>query len=45
MKLATISGVNGPYTDDDFDRVRTAALAARAAQDPAAAAAGMRESS
>jgi predicted amino acid dehydrogenase len=32
MKLATISGVNGPYTDEDFDRVRTAALAARAAQ-------------
>ena len=32
MKLATISGVNGPYTDDDFDRVRSAALAARAAQ-------------
>lgn len=31
MKLATISGVNGPYTDDDFDRVRSAALAARAA--------------
>ena len=28
MKLATISGVNGPYTDEDFDRVRTAALAA-----------------
>jgi hypothetical protein len=27
MKLATISGVNGPYTDEDFDRVRTAALA------------------
>ncbi len=32
MKLATISGVNGPYTDEDFDRVRSAALAARAAQ-------------
>jgi len=31
MKLATISGVNGPYTDEDFDRVRDAALAARAA--------------
>ncbi len=30
MKLATISGVNGPYTDEDFDRVRAAALAARA---------------
>ena len=31
MKLATISGINGPYTDEDFDRVRTAALDARAA--------------
>ena len=31
MKLATISGVNGPYTDEDFDRVRNAALTARAA--------------
>jgi hypothetical protein len=30
MKLATISGVNGPYTDEDFERVRSAALAARA---------------
>ena len=29
MKLATISGVNGPYTEEDFDRVREAALAAR----------------
>ena len=29
MKLATISGVNGPYTDEDFDRVREAALTAR----------------
>ncbi len=29
MKLATISGINGPYTDEDFDRVREAALAAR----------------
>jgi predicted amino acid dehydrogenase len=29
MRLATISGVNGPYTDDDFARVRAAALAAR----------------
>ncbi len=29
MKLATISGINGPYTDEDFDRVRDAALAAR----------------
>jgi predicted amino acid dehydrogenase len=32
MKLATISGVNGPYTDADFERVRVAALAARAAR-------------
>jgi predicted amino acid dehydrogenase len=32
MKLATISGVNGPYTDEDFERVRAAALAARAVQ-------------
>jgi hypothetical protein len=30
MKLATISGVNGVYTDEDFARVREAALAARA---------------
>ncbi len=30
MRLATISGVNGPYTEQDFERVRTAALAARA---------------
>ena len=29
MKLATISGVNGPYTEEDFERVRVAALAAR----------------
>jgi predicted amino acid dehydrogenase len=32
MKLATISGVNGPYSDEDFDRVRSAALAARTTQ-------------
>jgi predicted amino acid dehydrogenase len=32
MKLATISGVRGPYTEEDFDRVRSAALNARAAQ-------------
>ncbi len=32
MELATISGVNGPYTDEDFARVREAALAARAEQ-------------
>lgn len=30
MKLATISGVHGPYTDADFERVRAAALEARA---------------
>ncbi|MEM9747938.1 MAG: dehydrogenase, partial [Actinomycetota bacterium] len=30
MRLATISGVNGPYTDEDFERIRSAALAARA---------------
>jgi hypothetical protein len=29
MKLATISGVKGVYTDEDFARVREAALAAR----------------
>jgi predicted amino acid dehydrogenase len=37
MKLATISGVNGPFSDEDFARVRAAALAARAAQAPRAA--------
>jgi predicted amino acid dehydrogenase len=30
MKLATISGINGPFSDEDFARVREAALAARA---------------
>lgn len=30
MKLATISGVNGVFTDEDFDRIRSLALAARA---------------
>ncbi len=30
MKLAAISGIKGPYTDEDFDRVRNAALAAQA---------------
>jgi hypothetical protein len=30
MKLATISGVNGVYTDEDLARVRELALAARA---------------
>lgn len=32
MKLATISGINGPFSDEDFARVRAAALAARAGQ-------------
>lgn len=35
MQLATISGVDGPYTDADFERVRAAALAARASADAA----------
>jgi predicted amino acid dehydrogenase len=30
MKLAAISGVNGPFSDEDIDRVRELALAARA---------------
>jgi hypothetical protein len=30
MKLATISGVNGPFTDEDIDAIRDRALAARA---------------
>jgi predicted amino acid dehydrogenase len=30
MKLAAISGVNGPFTDEDIERVRTLALEARA---------------
>jgi hypothetical protein len=32
MKLAAISGVNGPFSDDDIARVRDLALAARAKQ-------------
>jgi predicted amino acid dehydrogenase len=32
MKLAAISGVNGPFTDEDIERVRTLALEARAKQ-------------
>jgi len=32
MKLATISGVNGPFTDEDIERVRALALEARAKQ-------------
>lgn len=34
MALATISGVRGVFTDEDFDRVREAALAARGASTP-----------
>lgn len=30
MRLASISGVNGVYSDEDLDRVRTLAIAARA---------------
>jgi predicted amino acid dehydrogenase len=30
MKLAAISGVNGPFSDEDIERVRTLALQARA---------------
>jgi predicted amino acid dehydrogenase len=44
MRLATISGANGPYDDDDFERVRTAALAARAALEPTASGAERRGS-
>ena len=36
MKLAAISGVNGPFTDADIRRVRRLALAARAKQAPVA---------
>jgi hypothetical protein len=32
MKLAAISGVNGPFSDEDIDSVREKALAARAEQ-------------
>jgi hypothetical protein len=31
MRLATISGINGVYTDEDLARVRDLAMAARAA--------------
>jgi len=34
MKLAAISGVNGPFTEADIRRVRRLALAARAAARP-----------
>jgi hypothetical protein len=36
MKLAAISGVNGPFTDADIRRVRRLALAARARTAPGA---------
>jgi predicted amino acid dehydrogenase len=36
MRLAAISGVNGPYSDEDIRRVRDLALAARAPQRPEA---------
>jgi predicted amino acid dehydrogenase len=39
MALATISGINGTFTDEDFARVRELALAARAG-DPADTSAG-----
>jgi predicted amino acid dehydrogenase len=32
MRLAAVSGVNGVYTDEDFDRVRQLALSARTAR-------------
>ena len=35
MKLAAISGVNGPFSDEDIARVRELALAARAKATPA----------
>lgn len=34
MQLAAISGVNGPFSDADIERVRELALIARAAQQP-----------
>ncbi len=43
MKLAAISGVNGPFTDDDIARVRELALAARARQAAARTRAQARE--
>ncbi|MGE5161662.1 MAG: dehydrogenase, partial [Betaproteobacteria bacterium] len=42
MKLAAISGVNGPFTDDDIARVRELALAERARRARAQARAGAR---
>ena len=43
MKLAAISGVNGPFTDEDIARVRELALAARAEQEAARGAAGKKK--
>jgi len=37
MKLAAISGVNGPFSDADIERVRELALIARAQKKPAKA--------
>jgi hypothetical protein len=37
MKLAAISGVNGPFSDADIEHVRELALAARAEPAPASA--------
>ena len=34
MRLATISGVNGVYTDDDIDTIRDLALAAGRTRPP-----------
>jgi hypothetical protein len=44
MKLAAISGVNGPFSDDDIDRVRQLALAARAKHESARRRAEAKES-
>ncbi len=43
MKLAAISGVNGPFTDADIRRVKKLALEARAANAAAAAAAAAKK--
>jgi len=45
MQLAAISGVNGPFSDDDIRKVRRLALAARARAAAAKAAAQKRRSS
>jgi predicted amino acid dehydrogenase len=42
MKLAAISGVNGVFSDEDIERVRTLALQARALCDPTSRAARAR---